>query len=114
MNITLYPQSIASLQRRLLSQQQAARRIKDALIAFDLEIEHSIAFDADLKNDSQRKAKKAELQASEDYQALLIDLRRVEDLQTETEIELQLMQNQFSVLKLEVRERIAKLEASAA
>lgn len=113
MNITLYPQFIADLQRKLLNQQQAARRIKDALIAFDREIDHLIAFDTDLKNDSQRKVKKAEMQAGEDYQALLIDLRRMEDSQTETEIELQLMQNQFSILKLELRERIAKLEAAA-
>lgn len=110
MQLNEYPLAIFNLQRQLLDQQKEVRRFKDLLVTFDREIDSQIAFDAELRNDTQRKVRKAELMASEDYQGLLIDLHQAQDKQTEMEIELEFLRSRFSVAKLERRESIATLE----
>lgn len=110
MKLNEYPIQIANLQRQLLAQEQQVRRLKDTLATFDREIEGTIAFDPDLKNDAQRKAKRAELMATEDYQGLLLDLRSAQDTQAELEIDLEFLRSQFSVAKLEQREAIVSME----
>ena len=108
------PQTIAQIQRQALVQEGEIRYLKATLTTFDREIEGTIAFDAELKNESQRKAKKAELQSEEDYQALSIKLQRAQDGLIELQIELELLRSQLSILKLEMRGAIARLEAEAA
>jgi hypothetical protein len=109
-----FPKAIAEAQTALLMQQQEVRRLKDALVTYDREIEGVVAFDNDLKNETQRKFKKAELQADESYQGLLLQVRQAEFLQTKFEIDLERLRSQFSVAKLEKREAIARMELQTA
>ncbi|NJR66777.1 MAG: hypothetical protein HC772_18045 [Leptolyngbyaceae cyanobacterium CRU_2_3] len=109
-----YPQAIATLQRQQLKQEQQVRRFKAILVTLDRELDAAIAYDLELKNDTQRKARRAELQALEDYQGALLDLQNAQDRLIELEIDLTLLRSQFSVLKLEKRGAIAQLEAAIA
>ena len=110
-----YPDAIAQSQRQLLSIQQQLRVAKET-VAFCLsDIERKIAFDDTLKNEVQRKARKQQLMETDhDYIEANVARRRLEDEQAELEIELGLLKNQFSVLKLETRRAIASLEAQSA
>ncbi|MDY7022693.1 MAG: hypothetical protein SWJ54_15265 [Cyanobacteriota bacterium] len=112
MNLSDYPQAIANVQQELLKVQQRLRTAKET-VAFCLStIDRAIAFDRELKNDAQRKAKRKELLESDsDYIEASQSLSKLEDLQVELEIELGLLRNQFSVLKLDRRESIAQIEA---
>ncbi|MBE9178725.1 hypothetical protein IQ268_09145 [Oculatella sp. LEGE 06141] len=114
MQISDFPEAIARTQFQLLSQEQHLRKLQDALSQFNAEIEGAVAFDKTLTNEGQRKAKKAELMAVEDYQALLLEVQSAQDKRTEQQIQLDLLRNQFSVLKLNERRAIAELEAVAA
>lgn len=114
MDLHQLPQTIADIQRSMLAQEGEIRYIKATLTTFDREIEGAIAFDSELKNESQRKAKKAELQAEEDYQRLCYRLQRAQDALAVSQIDLELLRSRFSVLKLESRWAIAQLEAEAA
>ena len=109
-----YPRFIADKQGQILRLDQNLRTLREN-VAFCLSaIDRAIAFDGALKNDSQRKAKRAELMESDpDYIKVLTELRKVEDIRAEMDIELQLLRNEFSLLKLERREAIAQIELQA-
>ena len=68
MTLNDYPQAIADIQKQLLQIQQRLRTAKEA-VAFSLShIDRAIAFDTELKNDTQRKAKrKALMETDSDY-----------------------------------------------
>ncbi|HEY9699662.1 MAG TPA: hypothetical protein V6D10_20545 [Trichocoleus sp.] len=114
MKISEFPQQIADKQLAVLSQEQKVRKLKDILQTFDREIECAVAFDAELKNESQRKSKKAELQADEEYQGTLLELQHAQDALVKLQIEADLLRSQFSVAKLEFRLSLAQLETSIA
>jgi hypothetical protein len=105
-----YPGAIAQQQRQLLQSDQHIRRLQDVLNHLTAEIDTAIAFDTDLKNDAQRKARRLEMMASSDYRKSLANLLMAQDKRTEIEIDLNLLRNQFSVLKLEMREAISRRE----
>ncbi|NJP12690.1 MAG: hypothetical protein HC866_27175 [Leptolyngbyaceae cyanobacterium RU_5_1] len=115
MQLNEYPRAIADLQQELLHIDQKLRLQRET-VAFCLNaIDRAIAFDQILKNDNQRKAKRTELMESDqDYITANNELKRLEDLKGELEIDLQLLRNTFSLLKLERREAIAQLEVTAA
>jgi archaellum component FlaC len=108
------PQKIANQERAAARLREQLRTLKDAIAREESVIDKQVAFDSELKNDAQRKARRAELA---DQSALLKDLRnsigRSEGQLKDAEIELELMRNTFSVLKLERREQIAQLELQA-
>lgn len=105
-----YPDAIAQKQRQLLQNTQHARRLQDVLDRMTAEIDTSIAFDFSLKNDAQRKARRMEMMRSPEYRRALNNLLTVQDQTAELEIDLGLLRNQFSALKLELRERITSRE----
>jgi len=109
-----FPVAIAECQHRQLKQTQHARHLKLSLSARNAEIDQTIAFDVDLKNDAQRKARKTELASEDVYLDLCLDCQNASDKLTEIEIELEMLMNQFSVLKLEMRDAIARMELEAA
>lgn len=113
MQLHEFPQAIAEQEQRLLEQKQVVLSLKDQVDYYDYQFDYAIAFDIDLKNDLQRRAKRAELLQEETYRALLLKLRAATEAAAAIEIRLQLTQNQFAVAKLEARERIAKIEAQA-
>lgn len=115
MQLNDYPQAIAKLQSQILKLDQQIRTLNESAAVFLAVIDREIAFDLDLKNDSQRKAKRMELmETNADYIEASLALKYAQDKRAEKEIELQLLKNQFSLLKLDRRETIARIELEAA
>jgi hypothetical protein len=111
MNINEYPLTIAKIERQILSQTQAARRIQETINILHSKVEQAIAFDESLKNDSQRKSKKIELLNDiAEYQDCLNKLIEIQDKQKGLEIDLNYYRSQFTVKKLEYRDRITNAE----
>ncbi|MBD3883098.1 hypothetical protein IFO70_15140 [Phormidium tenue FACHB-886] len=110
MKLIDYPAAIAQQQRSLLREEQHVRRLQEVVNRIIAEIDTQIAFDTDLRNDAQRKAKRVELMRSPEYQRAFVNLQMAQDRRSEIEIDLNLLRNQFSVLKLEMREAIATRE----
>jgi hypothetical protein len=114
MKLHRYPQAIADAERQLLKANQALRASQAELDQLTAALESQIAHDETLKNDAQRKAKRAELMADGLYQECLKELHYTQDNRTACEIELSLLRNQWAVAKLETRERIAQMERATA
>lgn len=108
-----FPACISQAQLELLSQERHVRLLQEAIAQRQADIENAVAFDASLTNDAKRKARKAELMATDEYQQWQQDLQIAQDKRTELQIGLELLRNQFTVLKLERREAIAHLEVAA-
>jgi hypothetical protein len=109
-----FPEAIADLQRRILRADQQIRQLSESVAIFSAAIDREIAFDPDLKNDAQRRARRSELMESDgDYIEAANALKSAQDQREMLLIELQLLHNQFAVLKLGMREAIALKEMSA-
>lgn len=105
------PRAIADLQQELTHLDLALSDQKQSVMFCLSAIDRKVANDKDLKNDTQRKARRAELMESDpDYQQAARELRRLEILKSELDIDLALLLNLFSVRKLEARQAIAELE----
>lgn len=111
MKLIDYPAAIAEKQRQFLQTEQRIRRLQDTLNRLTAEIDTEIAFDKELKNDAQRKAKRLELMRSSEYRRAIANLQITQDERAEIEIDLDLLRNQFSVLRLQLREAIVSREA---
>ena len=107
MKLIDYPAAIAQQQRSLLREEQHVRRLQEVVNRLIAEIDMQIAFDTELKNDAQRKAKRIKLMKAPEYQTAFINLQMAHDRRSEIEIDLNLLRNQLSVMKLEMREAIA-------
>lgn len=111
MQLKDYPQAIAHIQRQILDLDQNLIGLTESVKIFEAEIDKVIAFDTSLKNDTQRKAKRIELQQTDgDFYSASLLLKQTKKKRNSVEIDLELLRNQFSVLKLEKREAIARLE----
>ena len=106
-----YPNEIAVKRRELLKLEQTIRRLSETATTFADQIDQMVAFDAELSNEAQRRAKKAQLrQSDEGYIQASKALADVQDQKAEIEIDLQLLRDQFGLLKLHERERLAHIE----
>ena len=115
MKLADYPQKIAQLQRQILDLDQNIIGISESVKIFEAEIDKQIAFDATLKNDAQRKSRRIELQQTDgDYYQSSCLLKQKKEQRELLAIELELLRNQFSILKLELREAIVRTEAMVA
>jgi hypothetical protein len=116
MQLTLadYPDAIAELERRLNLQNRQIGTLQAAIVEIEAEVDGKIAFDANLKNDAQRKAKRTELLADTFYQKCLADCQEATDRRSEVQIELDRLRNLFTIAKLDKRETIAQLEQAIA
>ena len=114
MTLNEYPQAIAELERQLLEIDQRIISQKEQ-VTFCLNcIDRTIAFNQELKNDSQRKAERNRLMETDsDYIKAGLGLRRSEAIRAEMAIDLNLLSRTFSLLKLERREAIARLELNS-
>ena len=115
MNLNEYPTAIAHLQGQILEFDQSLIGLTESVKIFEAEIDKAIAFDLNLKNDSQRKARRIELQQTDGdfYQASLL-LKQTKEKRELLAIELELLRNNFSVLKLDKRFAIAQMELQSA
>ena len=115
MQLQDYPTAIADKQRELVNIRQQLQIAKETITFVLADIERKIAFDRDLKNEAQRKARKTKLmETDQDYIEANTILRQLQDIEAQEDIELGLLLNQFSVLKLQTRQTIATLEAQNA
>lgn len=117
MNLHEYPEAIASIQRELLKADEEIRQLTESVGWAETAIDRQVAFNETLRNDAQRKARKAELlQCDSDYIEAAIALKHAQDRRAELLIELERLRNWFSLLKLEIKAAIAQrqLEASEA
>jgi hypothetical protein len=109
-----YPRAIADVQQEILHVTQLLRQHREGVMFCLNAIDRVIAFDNDLKNDTQRKTKRAYLMETDpDYIKASNEVKRLEDLKGELDIDLQLYRDTFSVLRLNRREEIARLELQA-
>lgn len=109
-----YPQRIARVQHTLLRLDRRARKVQRALDCKTAEIEWAIAQDTELRNDQQRRARRLELTADLAYGALAETVMEYQDRRTRLEIQLQLLRDEFAVLKLRYRDEIASKEIASA
>lgn len=115
MNLNEYPSAIAKLQAQLFSLELAIEETQATLKQIEAEIDLNIAFDKELRNDSQRKAaRQQQLEEHLHYWEQQEILGQTRAKRETVLIELGLRKNEFSVLKLEKREAIARLELQAA
>jgi hypothetical protein len=115
MNLSNFPHAIATAQQKLLNLGRDITIIRNALLLEENSIDQAIAFSSDFKNDSQRKTAKAQmLNESNLYQSMTKQLNDLTEQYNRADINLQLVKNNFTVAKLEARERIAKLETLTA
>lgn len=114
MKLADYPQAIAKLQRQILDLDQSLISLSESVKIFEAEIDKAIAFDASLKNDTQRKAQRIQMQQTDgDYYQSSLLLKQTKEKRDSLAIDLEFLRNQFSILKLEKREAIAQLEAQS-
>lgn len=87
--------------------------MRSAILELEAEIDSCIAF-GEFKNDAQRKAAKSQLLKENNfYDQRCSQLQVLTDKYAHEEIALNLIKNNFTVAKLEARERIAKMETLA-
>ncbi|KAM3093197.1 hypothetical protein ACKFKF_29680 [Phormidesmis sp. 146-12] len=115
MKLNEYPPAIAKCQHELLKLEAQVRLHKEKIESLTAAADREIAFDGTLKNDQQRKAKRFEILTEDDtYELAMTQLGRLELDRAVHQIELELMKNTFSVLKLAQREAIARMESTIA
>jgi hypothetical protein len=114
MKLNEYPAAIAQVQRQILALDQELIGLQETVSFLMMEVEKQVIADASLTNDAKRKARRLELQQSDpDFYRTSIDLKKAQAKREVLGIELQLLLNQFSVLKLEERRAIAFMEMHA-
>ena len=111
MNLNEYPTAIAKLQAEVFDLDQLIDQTCTTTKQIEAEIDSAIAFDAALRNDAQRKAKRQQLlDEHPNYWEQQEILNQYRSKRESCFIQLCLKRNEFSVLKLEKREAIARLE----
>ncbi|MBH8576754.1 hypothetical protein I8752_27940 [Nostocaceae cyanobacterium CENA369] len=109
MQLSHYPTAIAQAAQRMNEVDSQLMAVQLQINRFEGNADRAAAFDIDLKNDAQRKARRFEvLVVNQEYQKAL-------DMQIQLTVEranafahLEYLRNQFSVAKLEARLAIAQ------
>ena len=115
MELNSFPKAIANLQTQIMYLDREIQQHKES-IAFHLSsIDKTIAFNKELKNEAQRKAKRAQLiETDPDYTSALYKMRQTTEKREELAIELELHRNLFSVAKIEARAAVFERELNLA
>lgn len=115
LNLKDYPAAIANQQNQILNMRRDLRMAEDSHKTMLTEVKAAIASNPGLKNETQRKAAELGLlQSDADFQQNQRILLELKDAIDREAIVLELLLNEFSVLKLERREQVAVLMAQAA
>lgn len=103
-----YPELIAQTESEILQIDQRIRSVQNSLSTHGVSADREVAFDDTLKNDTQRKVRRADLlRCNAEYQQILICSQELCDRRERLQIELSLLQNQFTVQKLAARQAVA-------
>lgn len=108
--LSKYPDLIAQFQKSILRKDQQIRAVERQIEPMILDAEKIVYFDLELKNESQRKVRRAEILDTSDYLEAQQTFEQLKDERTELLIELERVRDHFSVTKLRLREQIASLE----
>lgn len=111
MNLQDFPDAIAESQRHLSLLKQTADEMQEVVDRMMQEIDYQVAFDPDLKNDAQRKARRIELMTSAQYVGALNTVKEAKQRCTLATIETDRLINLFAVAKIQAREAIAQMSA---
>lgn len=113
MKLNQYPIEIAIAEKAVLNANIVLDNLVEQISKLEMEIEAIVASDPELKNDTQRKATRMELQQDKTYQIAKTAVYKQRLAKEELQIELNQLRNEFSVAKLEARLQIVSLEAVA-
>lgn len=109
MQLSHYPAAIAQAAQRVNEVDSQLMAVQQLIDRVEGNAERVAAFDQDLKNDSQRKARRFEvLLTNHEYQTALNTLIRLTGDKANALAHLEYLRNQFSVAKLETRNAIAQ------
>jgi hypothetical protein len=93
MQLSDFPSAIAQTHRRMFAQDQLVRRLHSELDLMTATIDREIAFDLELRNDAQRKARRIERMNEDAYLDSANELQTAIDKRTDLQIELQLLRD---------------------
>lgn len=114
MKLFEYPQAIANLRKELAYLEFEVSKQQEIVKILDINIESQVANDSTLKNETQRKVKKQELiQLDSTYFKESNLLQSLKFKAKTVEIELLLLIDEFTVLKIEERRKIAQMDLMA-
>ncbi len=109
MELNHYPGAIAQAAQRVNEVDSEIMAVQQLLNRVEGNADSRSAFDADLKNDLQRKARRFEvLLTDREYQTAINTLMRLTAEKANALAHLEYLRNQFSVAKLETRRAIAQ------
>lgn len=109
MNLSQYPGAIAQAAQTLNEVDAQMRAVQLNINRLEANVDQKIAFESNLKNDAQRKARRFELlEVNLEYQHALNTLMRLTAQKANAVAHLDYLRNQFSVAKLETRLAIAR------
>jgi hypothetical protein len=109
MQLSHYPSAIAQAAQRVNEIDSQMMAVQQLINREEGNADTRSAFDSDLKNDSQRKARRFEvLLTNHEYQTAVNTLLRLSAEKANAIAHLEYLRNQFSVAKLEARLAIAQ------
>ena len=109
MQLSHYPSAIADSAQRVNELDSQIMAVQQLIYREEGNADRISAFDPDLKNDSQRKARRFEvLLINQEYQTAINTLMRLNAEKANALAHLEYLRNQFSVGKLEARLAIAQ------
>ena len=108
MQLSHYPSAIAQAAQRVNEIDSQIMAVQQLIYREEGIADTRSAFDSDLKNDTQRKARRFEvLLVNQEYQTAINTLLRLNVEKANAIAHLEYLRNQFSVAKLEARKAIA-------
>ncbi len=109
LSLSQYPGAIAQAAQTLNDIEQQLAEARQHIARLEGNADRVVAFEANLKNDSQRRARRFEvLQANLEYRHANEVLNRLTTEKSNATARLEQLRNEFSVAKLEVRLAIAQ------
>ncbi len=91
------PSLIANAEKKKLELQRELTAVLDVKAAIERDVEKLIAFNTELKNDSQRNAARKASQEGEDYRECSLQIRELEFKILEVEIDINELKNTLKV-----------------
>ncbi|MBD2774470.1 hypothetical protein [Iningainema tapete] len=109
MQLSHYPGAIAQAAQRVNEIDSQWMAVQLQINRFEGNADRIAAFETDLKNDAQRKARRFEvLLVNQEYQTAIDTLNRLTTEKANALAHLEYLRNQFSIAKLEARLKIAQ------
>ncbi|MBE9198670.1 MULTISPECIES: hypothetical protein [unclassified Nodularia (in: cyanobacteria)] len=108
LELSHYPTAIAQAAQQVNEVDSQLMAVQQQIDRFEGNADRAAAFDMDLKNDAQRKARRFEvLLVNQEYQKAMDTQIRLTVAKANAIAQLEYLRNQFSVAKLEARLAIA-------